>query len=153
MCSVVIAACGSSRHPAGAGASSGPLLRYAQCMRAHGVPNFPDPSATGGLAIPNGINAESPAFKSAEQACASLAGSSGGTVGSSESRNLQLVALARCMRARGVPDFPDPTSTPPPPSTGNVIGGNGTYLALGTPEQQQSPAYKRAAVACQLAIH
>jgi hypothetical protein len=152
ICSAAIAACGSSRHPAGTSASGGPLLRYAQCMRAHGVPNFPDPSATGGLVIPNDINTESPAFKSAEQACANLAGSDGGA-GSSESRKLQLVGLARCMRAHGVPDFPDPTSTPPTPSSGNVIGGNGTYLALGTPQEQQSPAYKRAAAACQLAIH
>jgi hypothetical protein len=121
-------------------------------MRAHGVPDFPDPRATGGLAIPNDINTESPAFKTAEQACASLA-RSGAAAGSPESRKLQLVALARCMRAHGVPDFPDPMSTPPPPSSGNVMGGNGTYLALGTPQEQQSAAYKRAAVACRLTIH
>jgi hypothetical protein len=52
------------------------------------------------------------------------------------------------MRSHGVPNFPDPTSSPPPPSSGNVLGGNGSYLALGTPEDQQSPAYKRAATAC-----
>ena len=113
-------------------------------MRAHGVPNFPDPSATGGLVIPNDINTESPAFKSAQQACSNLA-ENGGGAGSSESRKLQLLALARCMRAHGVPNFPDPTSSPPPPSSGNVIGGNGWYLALGTAQQRQSPAYKRAA--------
>ena len=55
------------------------------------------------------------------------------------------------MRKHGVPNFPDPASTPPPPSSGNVIGGNGWYLALGTAQQRQSPAYKRAAAICELA--
>ena len=115
------------------------------------MPNFPDPSATGGLAIPNDINTESPAFKSSEQACSNLAGNSA-RAGSAQSSKLQLLALATCMRAHAVPNFPDPSSTPPPPSSGNVIGGNGTYLALGTAQERQSPAYERAAAACQLTI-
>jgi hypothetical protein len=151
ICATVIIGCGSSHHDGGTGPTGGPLLRYAQCIRAHGVPNFPDPSATGGLAIPSDINTESPAFKSAEQACSSLAGNVGGP-SSPESRKLELLALARCMRAHGAPNFPDPTSTPPPPSSGNVLGGNGTYLALGTAQERQSPAYERAAAACQLTI-
>jgi hypothetical protein len=121
-------------------------------MRAHGVPNFPDPSPTGGLVIPNDINTASPAFKSAQQACRGLAGPGTGPPGSSESRKLQLITLARCMRAHGVPSFPDPTSAPPPPSSGNALGGNGWFLALGTRQERQSPSYKRAAAACQLAL-
>ena len=151
VCAAAIIGCGSSHHNAGTGPSGGPLLRYAQCIRAHRVPNFPDPSATGGLAIPNDINTESPAFKSSEQACSSLAGNNGGA-GRHESRKLELLALARCMRAHAVPNFPDPATTPPPPSSGNVIGGNSTYLALGTAQERQSPAYERAARACQLTI-
>ena len=148
ICAVLIGGCGSSSKPSGATASGGPLLKYAQCVRAHGVPNFPDPKATGGLVIPNDINTESPAFKAAELACASLAGPTGGQPGSSESRKLQLLAIARCMRSHGVPSFSDPTSSPPPPSGGNVIGGNGWYLALGTSQERQSPIYQRAATVC-----
>lgn len=50
------------------------LLKFAQCMRKHGIAKFPDPSADGGLRIqarkgdttldPNGA-----AFKAAQQAC------------------------------------------------------------------------------------
>ena len=117
-------------------------------MRAHGVPNFPDPSSTGGLIIPNGINTEAPAFRSAQGACAKLAQSPGGQGTSSESRKLQLLALAKCMRSHGVPDFADPTTSPPPPGSGNAVGGNGWYLALGSAQQRQAPTYKRAAAAC-----
>jgi hypothetical protein len=147
ICCAVIGACGSSGNSLAAHATGGPLVRDAQCMRAHGVPRFPDPRPTGGLIIPNDINTEAPAFKSAQRACAKLAQAPGGEK-ASESRRLQLLDLARCMRAHDVPNFPDPTSSPPPPSSGNAIGGNGWYLALGTAQERQSPTYKRAAAAC-----
>lgn len=148
ICAALIAGCGSSGKPRAAAASGGPLLKYAQCMRSHGVPNFPDPSTSGGLVVPNDIDVQSPAFKSTQQACGKLAQGGGGPGSSSEGRTLQLLALARCMRKHGVPNFPDPTRSPPPPGNGNVIGGNGTYLAVGPPASQQSPAFKHAAAAC-----
>ncbi|MGB8880349.1 MAG: hypothetical protein WCD11_28845, partial [Solirubrobacteraceae bacterium] len=140
----------SPHGPSGAAAVGGPLLKYAQCIREHGIPTFPDPTAHAGLAIPNDINPQFPAFRSAQQACQKFtqppAGQ--GARGSSESGKLQLLGLARCMRSHGQPNFADPTSSPPPPNSGNVLGGNGSYLALRTPQNQQSPAYKRAAAAC-----
>jgi hypothetical protein len=61
------------------------MVRTSECMRAHGVTGFPDPTTTppsspagysivedrGGivLAVPNTINVESPAFKQAAAAC------------------------------------------------------------------------------------
>ncbi|MFI6585569.1 hypothetical protein [Embleya sp. NPDC050493] len=48
------------------------LRRYAQCMRENGIPQFPDPSADGGLQINNdalGLRPDDPRFKSADQAC------------------------------------------------------------------------------------
>ena len=48
-------------------------LRYAKCMRAHGVPGFPDPSSTGGFAVPKSIDDNSPALRAAESACKGLA--------------------------------------------------------------------------------
>jgi hypothetical protein len=50
-------------------------LAYSQCMRSHGVPNFPDPQrAAGGtrVTIGNGVDPNSPQFQSAQQACQSL---------------------------------------------------------------------------------
>jgi hypothetical protein len=48
-------------------------LKFSQCMRTHGVPNFPDPvfAANGmiGIGIGKGNNPSSPAFQQAQQAC------------------------------------------------------------------------------------
>jgi hypothetical protein len=47
------------------------MLRYAKCIRAHGVPNFPDPTSLGLRISPSsGINLNSPAFLTAEKRCA-----------------------------------------------------------------------------------
>ncbi|HEX3617181.1 MAG TPA: hypothetical protein VHU61_11630 [Solirubrobacteraceae bacterium] len=43
-------------------------LRYAKCMRAHRVPNFPDPLAGGGFDLSNAVT-QSPAFNTANRAC------------------------------------------------------------------------------------
>ena len=52
-------------------------LRFSQCMRAHGIADFPDPqfpsSSSGGggvrLELPQGIDAQSPQFQAAQSAC------------------------------------------------------------------------------------
>jgi hypothetical protein len=57
-------------------------IKFSQCMRTHGVANYPDPefSAIGyRLTLPPGLSVNSPAFKSAEAACNSSAGGSGNT--------------------------------------------------------------------------
>jgi hypothetical protein len=47
-------------------------LKYAQCLRKHGVPNMPDPSSNGQFAIGGtGINTQSPQFEAAQQDCES----------------------------------------------------------------------------------
>jgi hypothetical protein len=46
------------------------LLRFAKCMRAHGVPNMPDPTSQGLRFSPSsGINPNSPAFLAAQRRC------------------------------------------------------------------------------------
>jgi hypothetical protein len=58
-------------------------LKFAKCMRSHGVTNLPDPSPPGsgpqtqshsgpGSSATQGINPDSPVFKRAQQACHSL---------------------------------------------------------------------------------
>lgn len=48
-------------------------LKFAQCMRTHGVPNFPDPTFSGGGLLQGGpgagIDPSSPAFEHAQAAC------------------------------------------------------------------------------------
>jgi hypothetical protein len=49
-------------------------LKAAACIRSHGVPNFPDPTFSGGGVhiAHQGLNESSPAFKAAVHACESL---------------------------------------------------------------------------------
>jgi hypothetical protein len=48
------------------------VLKFARCMREHGI-EVPNPSTTGGLGIQlRGVNPESPKFQSAQKACQSI---------------------------------------------------------------------------------
>jgi len=150
---LAFAACGSASNTGTGTANRGAALTYVKCLRAHGVPNFPDPSPDGRLPnIPSGIDTAAPAFRSAQSACAKL--EPGGTAGSSsKGSRLALLASAQCMRRHGLPNFADPTPTPPPPPppgvrSGNAVGGPGGYLALPPP----SPAVTRAEAACGLRL-
>ena len=122
-------------------------------MRSHGVPNFPDPRPGDPSVIPNWINPQAPAFVSAQQACARFLGGGGRPGAGAESEKLALLKLAKCMRAHGLPNFPDPTTSPPPAPplgshTGNAVGIGGDYLVF----PAQSPALKRAEATCQFRI-
>ena len=44
-------------------------LREAECMRTHGVPNFPDPLPGGGYDYTGSLNPNSPAFQRASNEC------------------------------------------------------------------------------------
>jgi len=152
---LALAACGSSStssSASGAGTSTG--IKFANCMRSHGVPNFPDPSGSGGaiqITAGSRINPQSPAFQSAQSACQKLLPDGGpGRGQGSEARKEELVKLAECMRAHGLTTFPDPTASPPsaPPSGGAMaFGSPGAFLSV--PQSIiQSPAFKQAAAAC-----
>jgi hypothetical protein len=47
-------------------------LHFSQCVRAHGLPNFPDPAGDGRIPDPAGLGIDqgSPKFRAANQACA-----------------------------------------------------------------------------------
>jgi len=60
--------------------SSGNLakeLKFAQCMRTHGVPDFPDPNKNGGFSGTSTINPQSATFQNAQATCMQLAGPGG----------------------------------------------------------------------------
>jgi hypothetical protein len=86
-------------------------LQFSRCMRAHGVPNFPDPGSGGGISITsgNGIDPNSSQFQSAQQACQKYL-----PVGKPPSPAQQakmratFLKFSACMRSHGVPSFPDP---------------------------------------------
>ncbi|MGH2883896.1 MAG: hypothetical protein ACRDPA_14575 [Solirubrobacteraceae bacterium] len=58
----------------GTPAASGPHeqvqdLQFADCMRSHGVPNFPDADRHGAFTLPSTMNQQAPQFKLAATAC------------------------------------------------------------------------------------
>jgi hypothetical protein len=83
-------------------------LLYASCIRAHGVPNYPDPPP--GQPLGNARNFKTdPQIESAAQACQSdLPNPSG--IPKKDVNPQQELTFARCMRAHGITDFPDPQS-------------------------------------------
>ena len=148
----------TSSGPSSPGALEADELAYSKCMRAHGVPDFPDPSAGGGFRVPvgSGTFTSSPASKAAQAKCSKLLPGGGlPGVGSGPAPSAQTLAhwvtVARCMRRHGVPNFPDPTTTFPshPPAGGGVISDrDGAILVFGHTIDEQSPLFTRAAARC-----
>jgi hypothetical protein len=147
---------GSSTPGAG---GSGPLA-FARCMRADGVPNFPDPhSGRGPIFNTAGIDPSSPAFRTAQARCQKLMGGAvGGPFGPgarthpSAQTLAKLLRIARCMRQHGVPQFPDPqTSVPSNPSAvgaTEITDFDGVILVFPATINLQAPAYRHALTAC-----
>jgi hypothetical protein len=130
----------SSTANGGAGnASSGSnkLVQFADCMRSHGLSNFPDPTAQGTFNLPPGMSS-SPQFQTADQACKSLAppGSLSGQGPTTQQLN-QTLKFVSCMRKHGESNFPDPSS-------------NGTFQLSGgaNPIDPNAPQFKSAMSAC-----
>jgi hypothetical protein len=149
---VALAACGSSGKPgvgSGSSAHSG-AIALASCMRAHGVPNFPDPPA-GGAGVNlggTGIDPQSPAFKSAQQTCGRLGGKGGaGEVEATESEFVAALTFSKCMRSHGYPGFPDPTHFDAPPGP-ILIVGPGLFFRVSQNFDPNAPAVQRAVSAC-----
>ena len=103
---IALAACGSSSKPSSSGSADTQTLKYADCMRANGTPNVPDPSSNGALPNPT-----LPAFRAAEKACERLQPvgmHSGGPAAPTAAELRAALAFARSMRAHGFRQFPDP---------------------------------------------
>jgi hypothetical protein len=122
-CVLALAACGGSG-PKSASAASNPQLKASECMRAHGVPNFPDPTQGAGgegLSVSSAVGSDTttvggipfsgPVFEAAIRACKFFGGGSGPPP-ITESQKLQLFRQAECMRKHGVPNYPDPVFPP-----------------------------------------
>jgi hypothetical protein len=140
------AGCGSSKkHGAGAAGGDTLAIQFAQCMRAHGVPDFPDPGQGSGRA--SAANPNSPAFATATKVCDKEQPDDNAHVATPGSRQLAMVKFAKCMRAHGVPNFPDPTLSSPP-SNAAVIDAGGIYFILPPELDFQSPAVRQARTAC-----
>ncbi len=157
-----IAACGSSSptasssptgstSPTGSGSNStGSTLAFSACMRANGVPNFPDIKA-GGIRLlstqgpsgqtlsVNGVSLNAPAFQAARQKCQQYMPRLHASKAQTAQALQQGLKFARCMRGHGVPNFPDPKV---------ITGPGGRQEAYLPGLNVQSPAFQDAAEAC-----
>jgi hypothetical protein len=112
-CSGGPSATGSGGSSNAAGSTSSQQLAFSGCMRSHGVPSFPDPTSSGGIpketAQQLGVTISQ--FESAQSACVRLLpnGGSGPTAAELQQSWSDMANFARCMRAHGVPSWPDPT--------------------------------------------
>lgn len=157
--SVVIAAClltsgcGSNapRPTTASPTIAAQALAFSQCMRTHGVDNYPDPNADGQVSIASnsGINFSAPAFQAAQSACQKLESGGPSASGLSSAQILgKFLAFSKCMRAHGITDFPDPTTSSPPPAPGRTMSNDGVYLFIPATFDVTSPAYKSDTSAC-----
>lgn len=134
----LISGCGSSAPAAnnagGGGGTASTVavvkqgVMFAECMRRHGIENFPDPTSgkltLDGIVNGSSLDPNSPTFTQALSACKSL--EPAGFAGGKRSTHQQSAALkfARCIRANGVPDFPDPVNGQPLVDTNNIPSAN-----------------------------
>jgi hypothetical protein len=130
-------------------------LKYARCMRSHGVPSFPDPSASGGFVFPAGSNPTSSATRAAQAKCAKFLPDSGlprpGTATHPTSAALaQMLKVTRCMRRHGIYEFPDPTTSMPkdPSGVGEISDREGVIFVFPRSLDTQSSRFTQAAAAC-----
>jgi hypothetical protein len=147
---LLAAACGGSPSTSTSGLTNyQKALAYSQCIRAHGVPNFPDPNSNGQIIqSANGTrgsgdqNVSSTVMQAANKACQHLL-PNGGQVTPAQRQQVinQMLKYSQCMRSHGVPNFPDPSTS-----------GTGGEIALnfhGTGIDPKSPRLQAANRACQ----
>jgi hypothetical protein len=152
-----VASVGSTTTTSQAGSESGSnanksqdyaaAVAYAQCMRSHGVPTFPDPNSSGdfitkgGLTNGQNIDQSSSQVAKANSACQHLLPNGGQPTAAQQQQFLsQALKFSQCMRAHGLPNFPDPKTGP----SGGIslsLGGNGI--------DSHSPQFQAAQKACQ----
>jgi hypothetical protein len=155
--STVAASLGTTGSRSTAPGVGGSALAFARCMRANGVPNFPDPTPGGGIRFQAGagLNPDAPAVEAARTKCQKLLPGGGppgpgSTTNPSAQTMAKLVTIARCMRQHDVPQFPDPrTSVPSNPSGFREITDfDGAILLFPSTIDMQAPAYRQALTAC-----
>jgi len=142
----------TSQPAKGSSSNNGSPIAYAQCMRAHGVPDFPDPNAQGDFSFQGGpnsdLNPSSTQFQQANKDCQKFTPGTGLGSGPSPAQIAQAQAQAlkfsKCMRSHGVADFPDPSFS---------SSGGGIRISIragpGSDLSPNSPTFQAAQTACQ----
>ncbi len=116
-------------------------LSYAECMRTHGVPNFPDPiKSSRGMQFNSKADSDSPQFSSANRTCEHLLPDNGGmpTAAQTATETTKLLKWAHCMRTHGLPNFADP----------KIISSSRAFVIQLSGANPKSPQFQAAQKAC-----
>jgi len=139
---VLISACGSSAPAGGSSGGGDPTasahekaVKFAECIRGNGVSEFPDPDASGQFAygIPSyssPLDPSSAAWHHAIGACKTLEPPRFMPTQFTPKQLSARLKFAQCVRASGVPGFPDPTSTGPLVNVSNGSSIPGLHAAI-----------------------
>jgi hypothetical protein len=119
-------------------------LSYSECMRAHGVSDFPDPDSQGRIEIQGGqgsdLNPDNTTFKNAQKACQSKQPKP--TPAQQAQAQAYALRVAECMRAHGIKDYPDP-----PANSGGRISIR-LNNSPGSDLNPNNPLFQRAQAKC-----
>jgi hypothetical protein len=118
---VLATACGGGSSPSSTAAPltlsalTDQALAYAKCMRAHGIPDFPDPSVQDnahskgvGFNLGSDIDTHSAQFTSAAKLCQKQTGFGHISTAQLQAGMAAMPKFAECMRSHGIANFPDP---------------------------------------------
>ena len=155
---VLATACGGSAPSSVSAPTYAQVLALAQCMRSHGLPNFPDPNASGSYTLTSNGSIEGAGGSSVDIGSSQAQAAYGdcrhvlpGAPSISQLEQLEqqeqqrqeqalpgLLKYSQCMRSHGVPNFPDlgQSDQSPPPGNSPAINPN-------------SPQFQAASTACQ----
>ena len=97
-------------------------VKFAECIRAHGVSDFPDPDAKNQFQY--GVSVTPAVWNRATTACKDL--QPPGTLSGKRTPKQQSASLrfAQCVRDHGVKDFPDPVNGEPLIDTNKIPSSN-----------------------------
>jgi hypothetical protein len=112
-----VAACGGDKPATGnqqtaAQTDHEKQLKFAKCMRDNGfdMPDPEPPRADGARTGMAATNADDPSFRPAFEKCRPLLPNGGEAKPLSDEARAAALTFAKCMRANGVADYPDPSS-------------------------------------------
>jgi hypothetical protein len=115
-------------------------LAFSRCMRSHGVPNFPDPDSQGDFPSFH-VDVSKQTSAAADEACKHLLsrGRSSATPQQQQQKFTFALEVARCLRAHGFPNFPDP-----------IVSGLGASENLSAAKiDASSPQFQAAQTTCE----
>jgi hypothetical protein len=148
---LLTAACGGSPSSSSSPSSTGTggalsayisqELAFARCVRAHGIPNLPDPDASGHFNKNElrQLGVSDARLRAANSACQNFLPA--GQAPLTAQQQQDYLRAAACMRAHGIAGFPDPS-----------FSGGGVHFPIPSGIDPSSPQFTQARRTCQRLI-